>query len=361
MIFAGIPNPMALHRERRRGRRPRRCDLLNTSHLFYAPLLLFMLLRRCPVADAFVVLSGSGQSHAVRLLPLRDSIVSSLLKTRLSSRNKKNEGLPKPKVERGDEKLRTVPATSSSVISIDFLTRATREALHRQNRILLALDEQEGKLGDDLTVAQSVRRRRDEVRDKSIALRDILTETEHLVGRKGGDGMLYLSELKGKLVRLGFQGLLERGEEMWTGEAEAIKKEFGRPSDFRGLVFNSPQGVPILVGRDGAHGDEVLRRVSQGTDLWFQVEDYAGSRVLLRTSLVRGMRDSRSCKQFAADLAAYYSSYRDWHGVPVMYTDSRKVAKRGPKAGQMRKRKSLGKMLANPSDVADIASGREHN
>ena len=146
MIFAGIPNPMALHRERRRGRRPRRCDLLHTSHLFYAPLLLFMLLRRCPVADAFVVLSGSGQSHAVRLLPLRDSIVSSLLKTRLSSRNKKNEGLPKPKVERDDEELRTVPATSSSVISTDFLTRATREALHRQNRILLALDVTEASI-----------------------------------------------------------------------------------------------------------------------------------------------------------------------------------------------------------------------
>jgi hypothetical protein len=54
----------------------------------------------------------------------------------------------------------------------------------------------------------------------------------------------------------------------------------------------------------------------------------------------------------AADLAARYSIWGDdYDSVPVMYTDSRKVAKRGSKVGNMKQNKSLGRMFGNPSAV----------
>ena len=96
-----------------------------------------------------------------------------------------------------------------------------------------------------------------------------------------------------------------------------------------GLVVESPRGVPILIGRH-AYKDPVLRQVS-GTDLWFQVREGRGSRVLLRTSMVRQLaRSPRECMEMAADLASYFSDSRpSQDDVGVMWTDSRHVAKRG--------------------------------
>ena len=161
--------------------------------------------------------------------------------------------------------------------------------------------------------------------------------------------------------------ILDRPKDTWKiiAEQRSTTGEFGRPKEFTGLVFHSPLGVPILVGKSKAESDGILRRASQGSDLWFQVEDYEGSRVLLRSSLVRGTKNSKMCIQMAADLAAYYSVWgRDqYHNnkndcfdtVPVMYTDSKHVAKRGTKVGRMRKRKSLGRLMGRPSSVESIA------
>merc|ERR1712228_665333 len=116
-----------------------------------------------------------------------------------------------------------------------------------------------------------------------------------------------LQDVHKSLMDLGFGSilLLPPGSGSW--KHKKIKSEFGRPKDWSGLVFYSPLGVPILVGKKGSHNDEVLRRISQGSDLWFQVEGYEGSRVLLRTSLKKGLKNSKVCRQMAADLAACYS------------------------------------------------------
>lgn len=160
--------------------------------------------------------------------------------------------------------------------------------------------------------------------------------------------------------------ILDRPKESWKINTVAVSKdsrEFGRPRGFTGLVFYSPLGVPILVGKRKSQSDDVLRRIAQGADLWFQVEDYDGSRVLLRTSLVRGLKNSKRCVQMAADIAAKYSVWgttaTSAPAVPVMYTDSKHVAKRGTKVGRMRKRKSLGRLMGRPSDVEDITRGLE--
>ena len=129
--------------------------------------------------------------------------------------------------------------------------------------------------------------------------------------------------------------------------------EYGRPPGFGGLVFASPRGVPILVCAKRAEGDDVMRRVGQGADLWFQVRSGRGARVLLRTSMMRGMKGSRDCMICAAQLAAFYSDERSEDLVEVGYTDSRHVARaNAARAGRMRDSKRLNAIAVRPADAA---------
>lgn len=167
---------------------------------------------------------------------------------------------------------------------------------------------------------------------------------------------------------------------------------WGRPRGFLGRVFESPSGVPILVGRQG-FSDDVMRSVSRGSDLWLQVSHGRGSRVMLwlehgGSSASSGLPTTRkaasgtswyaapptrgcyqgptrkygatiqACLQRAADLAAYYSEHRsggeDEEGVEVMYTDSRRVAARGARIGQIKNSKRLGVLRADPMRVMQL-------
>ena len=82
--------------------------------------------------------------------------------------------------------------------------------------------------------------------------------------------------------------------------------------------------------------------------------------MLLRTSMARGLDGSRVCEQFAADVAAWCSDSRDVGEddadayVEVMVTDSRHVAKRGTRVGQMKDSKRLGIVRGRPRAVADV-------
>ena len=88
------------------------------------------------------------------------------------------------------------------------------------------------------------------------------------------------------------------------------------------------------------------------------VEGRGGSRVLLRTSCVPSLSKSpRECVEFAADLAAYFGGGARGgdDAVEVMYTDSRRVAKRGSRVGQLKPKKRLGTVWARPDRVAAAA------
>ena len=154
---------------------------------------------------------------------------------------------------------------------------------------------------------------------------------------------------------VGADGLADRLD---TFDADAAARaQFGRPTGFDGLVIASPRGVPILVARR-SFSDELLRRVGRGTDLWFQTKEGRGSRVLLRTSCVPSLSKSpRECVEFAADLAAHFGGGARGgdDAVEVMYTDSRRVAKRGSRVGQLKPKKRLGTVWARPDRVADAA------
>lgn len=276
--------------------------------------------------------------------------------------------------------------SAGTIITLDSVSEAIEEAIFRQEKILDALANVNSSKSDDKgseeasTFASdtnndnnnaridSVVRRHKEISTLRMKLLDLRNKSNELKTiRKlhpSKPTKEQTKELENALENLGFSSLLTMTDldQQYLSRRER-QKEFGRPAGFEGLVFTSPAGVPILVGREQSHGDATLRRVAQGSDLWFQVDDYDGSRVLLRTSLRRGTKGSKVCRQMAADLAAYYSGHRqdeDGEGVRIMYTDSRHVAKRGSKAGQLRHHKTLGRMMGHPGQVKHLVNEKEN-
>lgn len=259
-------------------------------------------------------------------------------------------GIKKKKSSRGN--------LSRNEIPIRMLPEAIDEAIYRQEQILSNLDKELlGKTETDSDrIHLSIQSRRENVEYKIEKLKGMRSRCIELQEIKN------LEEIKIDFINLGFHSILKQSPNVWKIR-QHVSNEYGRPRGFDGLVFYSPKGVPILVGRPKTQKDEVLRRIAQGADLWFQVEDYNGARVLLRTSLKRGLRGSKECIQMAANLAAKYSDW--WENaktqtslrkerIHVMYTDSKHVAKRGSKIGQMRRQKSLGRIYGYPEELEDI-------
>mmetsp|Transcript_21551 Transcript_21551/g.31885 ORF Transcript_21551/g.31885 Transcript_21551/m.31885 type:complete len:310 (+) Transcript_21551:2-931(+) len=252
-------------------------------------------------------------------------------------------------------------------LTLDFISEAIEEAIFRQEKILDALSNATYNNSRDnqnkTNYSDSVAKRQEEVATtltKLLVLRQESNDLKDIRNLNPSKPRKERTKHLGETLEiLGFHSLLRVVDQDQYSIHKERRKEFGRPKGFDGLVFTSPAGVPILVGREKAHGDGTLRRVSQGSDLWFQVADYDGSRVLLRTSVRRGMKGSKVCLQMAADLAAFYSRHRNDDYVRVMYTDSKNVAKRGSKAGQMRQSKVLGHTIGHPTQVEQVARGKE--
>ncbi|GFH60150.1 hypothetical protein CTEN210_16626 [Chaetoceros tenuissimus] len=234
----------------------------------------------------------------------------------------------------------------------NYLSGAIDEALYLQQEALDAIERNRKNIDEskrDEEKESRIEKRLlhlQQTMDKLIRLNNELEETKQ--------NQSELELIADNMRTMGFTKILSQSSDNWKSRQDA-KKEFGRPQGFEGPIFYSSLGVPILVGRMKAHKDDILRRAAQGSDLWFQVEDYNGSRVLLRSSLVPSAKHSKKCKQMAADIAATFSDWSDeFEDIPVMYTDSRKVAKRGGQAGKMKLKKSIGTITGRPASVADI-------
>ncbi|EOD08377.1 hypothetical protein EMIHUDRAFT_465582 [Emiliania huxleyi CCMP1516] len=228
------------------------------------------------------------------------------------------------------------------------------EALEKQRRKRFALTEQSGALERSQLPSEA------KARAKAVARAEALP----LLLRECDAAEAALSDLHARLyerrpdlpaLRRAMEELgLEQRLELYDVDRAAMD-QWGRPAGFDGLVVDSPRGVPILIGRQ-SFADPLLRRVARGADLWFQVRASRGSRVLLRTSMRRDLtRSHRECMEAAADLAAYFSPLRRHGEVEVMYTDSRHVAKRGGRVGQLKDGKKIGLLTAHPERAALLA------
>jgi predicted ribosome quality control (RQC) complex YloA/Tae2 family protein len=112
-----------------------------------------------------------------------------------------------------------------------------------------------------------------------------------------------------------------------------------RPSDRKdsseGLrQLSTPDGLPVLVGRNNRQNDLLISTLATDYDLWFHTQEIPGSHVLLR--LGAGQAPSDRDLQHVANLAAYFSRARQADQVPVIYTQPRHVYKpKGARPGMV--------------------------
>ncbi|RIK40804.1 MAG: hypothetical protein DCC57_19290 [Chloroflexi bacterium] len=97
--------------------------------------------------------------------------------------------------------------------------------------------------------------------------------------------------------------------------------------------FLSPQGFAILVGRNARQNERVTFEIASSADLWLHVRDAPGSHVVIRSG---GQPVQEETLRMAAQLAAYYSSFRGERAAVVAYTERRNVSRApGGRTGQV--------------------------
>ena len=92
----------------------------------------------------------------------------------------------------------------------------------------------------------------------------------------------------------------------------------------RPFSFTTPDGAPILVGKNNAQNDALTFKTAAPSDIWLHVRDIPGSHVILRTD---GSAPSEQALHLAAQLAAHFSKARGSSNVPVDYTAVRFIKK----------------------------------
>jgi predicted ribosome quality control (RQC) complex YloA/Tae2 family protein len=101
-----------------------------------------------------------------------------------------------------------------------------------------------------------------------------------------------------------------------------------------GRKFFSRDGLEILVGRTSAENDVITLRVARSNDLFFHVEGFPGSHVIVRAA--RGKPVPLETLLDAAALAVHYSKARDHARAEVSYTPRKWVRKpRGAAPGRV--------------------------
>jgi predicted ribosome quality control (RQC) complex YloA/Tae2 family protein len=107
-----------------------------------------------------------------------------------------------------------------------------------------------------------------------------------------------------------------------AGHMPGKGKKRPRAAISKPLTVTSPDGFPILVGRNSRQNDEVTFRRAKSDDWWFHARGVPGAHVIVRST---GQNLPEGTIRRAAGLAAFFSSLRDEPSVPVDYTLRRHV------------------------------------
>ncbi|SDB09204.1 Predicted component of the ribosome quality control (RQC) complex, YloA/Tae2 family, contains fibronectin-binding (FbpA) and DUF814 domains [Pseudobutyrivibrio sp. YE44] len=100
------------------------------------------------------------------------------------------------------------------------------------------------------------------------------------------------------------------------------KKEKSKKS--KPLHFIDDNGFDIYVGKNNYQNDELTFKFATGNDWWFHTKKIHGSHVIVKTN---GKELPDSSYEYAAELAAYYSSGRDTDKVEIDYLQKKNVKK----------------------------------
>lgn len=93
---------------------------------------------------------------------------------------------------------------------------------------------------------------------------------------------------------------------------------------FNPLLFKSPEGFEILVGRNNLENDRLTLKTASNSDVWFHTKEIPGSHVVIRT---QGQEVPEATLALAARIAAWHSKGRQGENVAVDYTLIRHVRK----------------------------------
>ncbi len=120
-----------------------------------------------------------------------------------------------------------------------------------------------------------------------------------------------LADIRRELVDYGF---IKKHN---TGKKEKVKKS-------KPLHFIDDNGFDIYVGKNNYQNDELTFKFATGNDWWFHTKKIHGSHVIVKTN---GKELPDSSYEYAAELAAYYSSGRDSDKVEIDYLQKKNVKK----------------------------------
>ena len=89
------------------------------------------------------------------------------------------------------------------------------------------------------------------------------------------------------------------------------------------LTFVLDDSSIIYVGKNNIQNEIITHKIARHNDTWFHVKDAPGSHVVISKNGELSEYDIRTC----ANIAAYYSSYKDSSSVPIDYTFVRNIKK----------------------------------
>lgn len=144
-----------------------------------------------------------------------------------------------------------------------------------------------------------------EGREELVYLRTVLDELSRAETERE------ISEIRQELSEGGFVKQKNQGR---------VKKSTPMPP----LEFDAPDGFKVYVGRNNIQNDKLSLKTAMKSDLWFHIQKAPGSHVILSLD---GREPTEKAMEFAAKVAAYYSSGREAGAVEVDYTEVRNLKK----------------------------------
>lgn len=152
---------------------------------------------------------------------------------------------------------------------------------------------------------------------------------------KGEEELRYIESVSDALSRAdGEDEIAELREELAEqGYLRRSGKKSKPPKAHPPIMFRSPDGYNIAVGRNNIQNDKLTLKTAEKTDIWLHTKDIPGSHVIIFT---HGTNPPEETIRYAARLAAYHSKAKSSSQVPVDYVPVRLVKKpAGSKPGKV--------------------------
>ena len=146
---------------------------------------------------------------------------------------------------------------------------------------------------------------------------------------KGEEDLRYLESVEELLQRAQTQAEIDalRDELEGQGYCKPNARQKQKQKQKRGalppLEYATSEGLRVLVGRNNLQNDQLSLKSAKANDLWFHVQGYPGSHVILCTE---GREAGQESIVQAAKIAAWHSKVREG-AVPVDYTPVRALKK----------------------------------